>query len=224
VKRITGRIVEAYVGEYASGKSEVAVNRALELRGAGKEVTLVDLDTVEPFYTLRPLKKVLEEQGVYVIAWSTAETMGLGEAGSILKGEARWALKRTGDIILDVGYGAQGADTLNLIEGSKSDPHLKVLAVINLMRPLTSTVEEVVEYVHELKRIDGLINNTHLGEETTPEIVQEGARLVHEAAKILNLPVIATTALKEIYKQIGGVDACGTPVRLIKRYMPGALW
>ena len=27
------RVVEAYIGEYASGKSEIAVNRALELAG-----------------------------------------------------------------------------------------------------------------------------------------------------------------------------------------------
>ena len=50
------RIIEAYVGEYASGKSENAVNRALAIRGQGLSVTLVDLDTVEPCYTMRPIK------------------------------------------------------------------------------------------------------------------------------------------------------------------------
>ena len=58
------RIVEAYIGEYASGKSENAVNRALTLAKQGREVTLVDLDLVEPVYTLRPLISLLEEKGV----------------------------------------------------------------------------------------------------------------------------------------------------------------
>ena len=40
--------IEAYVGEYASGKSENAVNRAVALHRQGRPVTLVDLDTVEP--------------------------------------------------------------------------------------------------------------------------------------------------------------------------------
>ena len=61
------RVVEAYVGEYASGKSELAINRALELKNQGRMVTLVDLDTVEPFYTLRPVKKMLEEKGLVII-------------------------------------------------------------------------------------------------------------------------------------------------------------
>ncbi|MDO4542807.1 MAG: hypothetical protein Q4C00_08295, partial [Bacillota bacterium] len=70
------RIVEAYIGEYASGKSENAVNRSLELKKMGRKVTLVDLDLVEPVYTLRPLKAELTEAGINVIAWETQETLG----------------------------------------------------------------------------------------------------------------------------------------------------
>ena len=72
------RIVEAYIGEYASGKSENAVNRAVALKKAGHDVTLVDLDLVEPVYTLRPLKAMLTDMGINVIAWTTEETLGLG--------------------------------------------------------------------------------------------------------------------------------------------------
>ena len=73
------RVLEAYIGEYASGKSEVAINRALDLLTDGRKVTLVDLDIVEPFYTLRPLKKELEAKGLKVLAWDTSETHGLGK-------------------------------------------------------------------------------------------------------------------------------------------------
>lgn len=48
------RLVEAYVGEYASGKSENAVNRALDLLRMGRKVTLADLDLVEPCYLAVP--------------------------------------------------------------------------------------------------------------------------------------------------------------------------
>ena len=59
--------MEAFIGEYASGKSEVALNRALHLLQEGRRsVTLVDYDLIEPFYTLRPIKKLLEEKG-YVV-------------------------------------------------------------------------------------------------------------------------------------------------------------
>ncbi len=223
-KTITNRIVEAFVGEYASGKSEVAVNRALALSRENRKVTLVDLDLVEPCYTLRPIKNELISAGVDVLAWETCETIGLGETGNIIRADSRWALFRPGDIILDIGYGVDGSRTLNLLEGSSKDPDLKVIAVINTSRPMTGTVEDIVEYIGQLGRVDMLINNTHLGDETTAQIVQDGAIIVNEASQRLGIPVLATSATKEIAAEIGKVDCVGNPVWPLVRYMPRTLW
>jgi hypothetical protein len=221
---MTNRIVEAYIGEYAAGKSESAINRALELARQGRKVNLVDLDMVEPFYTLRPILKELSTLGLDVIAWKTEETMGLGEAGTLIKPAARWALRREGDIILDIGYGVDGARTLNLLEGAVKDPDLKVFAVINISRPMTSTVKDIVAEVNTMGRVDGLINNTHLAGETTVELVQEGARIVTEAAAILGLPVVATLAGAKLAGIIGPEDCMGNPVRPLERFMQKAFW
>ncbi|OPX85164.1 MAG: hypothetical protein A4E53_03630 [Pelotomaculum sp. PtaB.Bin104] len=218
------RIVEAYVGEYAGGKSENALNRALELARLGRKVILVDFDIVEPVYTLRPIQEELTALGVTVIAWKTKETQGLGEAGTTLKPGARWALMHQGDIILDIGYGVGGARTLNLLEGAYTDPDLKVIAVINISRPMTATVEDIVEQVSEMGRVDALLNNTHLSDETTAAVVQEGARVVTEAARLLNLPVVATAAIADVAKEIGPVDCMGIPVRPLTRFMQKAFW
>ncbi len=218
------RIVEAYVGEYASGKSECAVNRALELARRGRKVTLVDLDLIEPFYTLRSLQKELSAPGLTVIAWETRETLGLGEAGTVIKPAARWALRREGDIILDVGYGVEGSRTLNLVEGAARDPDLRILAVINVSRPMTAGVKDIVAETGAMGRVDGLINNSHLGGETTVELVQTGARIVTEAAAILGLPVAATLAETKLAGIIGPSDCMGNPVRPLQRFMPGAFW
>ena len=220
----TVRIVEAYIGEYASGKSENAINRALELLSEKRRVTLVDLDTVEPFYTLRPIKKKLEEMGLAVIAWSPEETMGLGEAGSLINQEMIWALHTEGDIIFDVGYGVHGSKIFNLIEGANTDPDLKIYAVVNIARPMTSTKEDIVAYIRELGQVDGIINNTHLGNETTSAVVQEGARMITEAAAELRLPLLYSAATKDIADQIGAQDQLGNPVKIITRYMPEAFW
>lgn len=221
---MTDRIVEAFVGEYAGGKSENALNRALELARQGRRVTLVDLDIVEPFYTLRPIQDELSSLGLTVLAWKTKDTVGLGEAGTVLKPETRWALRRPGDIILDIGYGVEGSKTLNLVEGSLADPDLKVLAVINISRPMTADVAAVVEHVRAMGRVDGLINNTHLGDETAVAVVQEGARVVTEAARILELPVVATAAAAAVAAELGPADCMGNPVRPLTRYMQKAMW
>ena len=58
------RWIEVFTGAYASGKSETSINRALTLQKKGEKVTLVDLDTVEPAYTLRPIKKKPSTNGL----------------------------------------------------------------------------------------------------------------------------------------------------------------
>lgn len=217
-------VVEAYIGEYASGKSENAVNRALWLMKQGRNVTLVDLDIVEPFYTLRPIKKKLEDMGITVLAWESRKTMGLGEAGNIIKPELRWVLKRAGDLILDVGYGVEGAKTLNLIHGVDDNPYLKIYAVVNASRPMTSTSEDIVDYVRSLGRVDGIVNNTHLGSDTDIEVIQNGTKIVGKASRILNIPVVFTTAEKKHQLLLGDVDYAGNHVFYIERFMPETFW
>jgi hypothetical protein len=72
--------------------------------------------------------------------------------------------------------------------------------------------------------VDGIINNTHMAEETTVEIVERGADMISEAAKILGIPVIATSAAGEIAEKIGDKDHLGHPVWPLHRYMPKTFW
>lgn len=218
------RIVEAYIGEYASGKSENAVNRALSLAEQGRKVTLVDLDLVEPVYTLRPLIEMLEEKGIRVIAWKTEETIGLGEAGSVLHPAMRWALRNEGDVILDIGYGAKGSAVLNLLEGIEDEKDLKVILVVNTLRPMTDSVEKIIEYLYETGPAHGMIANTHLGEQTTVELMVDGLEMVQEAAKKTGLPVLAM-AVDERFKEDFPEDTIhGVPLRFLRRYLPLGFW
>lgn len=216
--------VEAYLGEYAAGKSEVAVNRALACLAQGEQVTLVDLDLVEPTYTLRPLKPKLIPLGLTVIAWSTAETVGLGEAGMTLHPQAKAALRRPGTVILDVGYGPYGSSVLNLIDGIWEHPGLKQYLIVNTARPLTSTVALILEEAARFEQLTGLINNTHLGDESTAELVQRGAELVALAANELDIPMLASCALRPLADEIGSEDITGCPVWPLDRYLQDAFW
>lgn len=180
---------------------------------------------VEPFYTLRPIKRELEAAGLHVIAWETNETMGLGEAGSVTKPEMRWVLRRPGHIILDIGYGVEGAKTLNLVEGARESKELKIIAIINASRPMTSSVSDIIEHVQGLGKVDGIINNTHLGDETAAPVINEGARVVTEAAQQLQIPIIATTVDFELQHEFAsGQDVMGNPIRFIKRFMQKTFW
>jgi len=217
------RLVEAYVGEYASGKSEIAINRALELTRQGRRVTLVDLDTVEPFYTLRSLKEKLESFGINMICLSAKDAFGLGETGAMLNPKARWALRHEGDIILDIGYGVYGARTLNLVEGANESDELKVMLVINYSRPMTNSRERIKEYINSFDRIDFIVANTHLGDQTTAEIIIEGNQEILAVANELSLPVAYMAADINFAAELQKHQFL-VPVKFINRYMPEAIW
>ncbi|MCL5773918.1 MAG: hypothetical protein M1536_06005 [Firmicutes bacterium] len=220
----SSRIIEAYIGEFACGKSEIAINRALALLKESRRVTIADFDLVNPFYTLRPLIDKLESLGLKVIATRTEETIGLGEAGMIFTPQLKWVLRHEGDLILDVGYGPDGSRVLNLIEGIWQNPELKIICVLNIAKPITSDVKLIVEYIKGLGRVDAVINNSHLGSETDAEFVQAGARIVTEAARALNLPLLYSAAEESIAKEIGRYDCMENPVVPVKRYMADAFW
>ncbi len=211
------RVVEAYVGEYASGKSELAINRALELMTMQRQVTLVDLDIVEPFYTLRPIKDLLEREGLNIIAYSRSDSFGLGETGAMLNPKAKWALRIEGDIIFDVGYGVHGAKTLNLVEGAE-EAGVKVIAVINYMRPMTNSIERIKGYIKELGTVNAIVANTHLGTETTLDIIIKGNLEIFEAAKQIEIP-IAYIAMEEKFQEFINKEEFFVPVKFIKRYI-----
>lgn len=214
-------LAEAYVGEYASGKSEVAVNRALQLLSDASGVTLADLDLVEPCYTLRPLQDKLTKMGLKVISWQTGDVLGLGETGGIIHPAVRWVLHSSGPVVLDVGYGAFGAKTLDLLEKNE-EKDLRVYGVVNCGRPLTSSVEGIVDYVLSLGRVDGLVNNSHLGEETDEQFILESYEMVKKAADCLQLPLKATSVLPQFAAL--AEENCDTSVWLLQRYMDKAFW
>ncbi len=217
------RIIEAYIGEYASGKSEMSINRALELKSQGRQVTLVDLDTVEPFYTLRALKSDLEQMGINIISFAREQSFGLGETGAMLNPQARWALMNEGDVILDIGYGVQGARTLNLVEGAYESPDLEILAVINAARPMTNSAEKIIEYLNDLGRVDAIVLNTHLGDQTTADFITQGNAIILKSARQLGIP-IAYRAVAENLRDVIPSEPNEFPTKYIKRYMPGAIW
>ena len=220
---LKGPMIEAFVGEYASGKSEVSINRALMLASTNQRVTIVDLDTVEPFYTLRPIKKVLEDKGLTVVCWDTKDTMGLGEAGSLLKPEMRWVLRRGGHIVLDVGYVAHGAKIFNLVEGASDHPALKIFAVVNTTRPMTSDSYRIVQYLQTLGRLDGIVHNSHLAELTDRDTIISGLSEVRKAAEQLGIPIISTCVDVDKIPEVGELEL-DHPVWPIQRFMQKNIW
>ena len=221
------RSVEVYTGAYAGGKSETAINRARQFAKLNKQITLVDLDTVEPAYTLRPIADDLRKTGINVITRS--DNFGLGEAASYVTPAQVNCLSAEGDIIIDVGYGAGGLDILNILTGIREEKNLKIYLVVNTAKFETSTVENIIEYVDFARgtscqyNFTGAISNTHLGDETTKEDIIKGYNKLKEACSRINLPVRAIGVDEKLAKEFD-LTYDNTEIWLYKRLMPRAFW
>ena len=223
------RTVEVYAGAYASGKSETALNRARYLVEQGKKITLVDLDSVEPAYTLRPIAKELGELGINVI--TQPDNFGLGEAASYVTPAQINCLKNEGDIVIDVGYGAGGLDILDIITDIDEEKDLKIYLVVNTSKFETSTVENIIEYVsfseglekRPWKKFSGFISNTHFGDETTKEDIINGYEKLKKASAQLNIPIRAIGVPQNLAKDFES-NYDGIEIWIYNRMMPRAFW
>ena len=225
------RTVEIYTGAYASGKSENALNRAIEYIKENKKITLVDLDTVEPAYCMRPIENKLKSYGINLILQS--DYFGLGEAGSYVTNEQINCLKKTNeDIIIDVGYGVTGLDTLDILTDIDKEENIQIYLVVNTSKFETKDKDSIIEYINfnsgenkkPWKKITGLISNTHLGNETTYEDIINGFTILKRVSKETAIPVIAISADKKFKNYFPNKEYDKIPVRFLDRHMPEALW
>ncbi len=221
------RVVEIYAGAYASGKSETALNRARQYAQLNKQITLVDLDTVEPAYTLRPIANDLRQMGIDVI--TQPDNFGLGEAASYVTPAQVNFLSNDGDIIVDVGYGAGGLDILDIVNNIDKETNLQAYLVVNTAKFETSTIDNIIEYVDFTRGSErkydfsGMISNTHFGDETTKEDIINGYNKLKIASQKVNIPIRAI-GIDEKLAQDFALTYDGVEVWAYKRMMPKAFW
>jgi len=211
--------VTVVVGHFGSGKTEIALNGALELASAGERITLADCDVVKPYFRSRAARDLLAEAGVELLA-PTGETT---HADLPIVVPAIRNVLRDPDrkLIMDVGGDDTGARVLGSLSDVVPVEGTSCLVVLNFMRPFTRTVDEAVEMVRSIEAVaqvavTGLVSNTHLMAETTTEVVLEGLRLAEETGRRLGLPVEAVAATEEIAGELD-VDRLPCPLLVLRR-------
>lgn len=193
------------VGHYGSGKTEFALNLAFRLRAEGKPVTIVDLDTVNPYFRTNDIRKKLEESGIGVIAPIYANTnLDL----PALPPEIYAAFEKTAEyVIFDVGGDDEGATALGQYKMRFDAQPYEMLAVVNLKRPLTSSAEEIAQSVRLIEQtsrlhVDALVNNTNLSYATQASDVAESMEEVLRAAQLLDISVKCTSVRRDLAEKM----------------------
>ena len=190
------------VGNYGSGKTELALNLALA-SNEKMSTTLVDLDIVNPYFRSGEKAEELRAAGVRVLmptfAMSTVDIPAL-------PAEIQSVFEQPSDrVIFDVGGDDTGAAALGRYAPSfrRYREDTTVCLVINAMRPLTQTAEDVVDLAQRIAArgrmdIDVIINNTNLADQTDADMVRTGRQVAEEAAKLLGVKRVVDAAMPEL--------------------------
>lgn len=198
MKRIT-----VFSGHYGSGKTNVALSVALGLARSGQSVTVADLDIVNPYFRTKDSARELEKAGIELICSDYANT----NVDIPALPQSMYAITddRSRKVVVDLGGDDRGALALGrLAPAMLEENDFDLFAVINMFRPLTKTAEETVGVMKEIEaasglRFTGLVNNSNLGEETTPETVLSSLPYAEETARLTGLPIVMTTVEKELF-------------------------
>ncbi len=189
------RRVTILAGHFGSGKTEITINAALALAAGDIAVSVVDLDVVKPYLRSRSARNILAHAGVELVApsgeyYSSDLPIILPEIRARLRNPSR-------KLLMDAGgddTGVRAVASLTDVIPDDSDFFL----VLNFRRPFTPDVESALTMIAEIEatsrlKVTGILSNTHLMGETTPEIVREGYDMALETARRVGTRVAAVT-------------------------------
>ncbi len=207
------------VGNYGSGKTEVAINLAFTCRQETNDVQVVDLDLVNPYFRTREARHLLNTHGIdLVLPPAPYLHADLPIVSPAVSGAIRQGRRLT---ILDVGGDGVGATVLaSLADAFRGQP-VQLLQVINRHRPHTDTVEGCLAMRTQIEAsaqlpVTGWIGNTHLMEMTTSDMILAGFDFASEVSQASHLPLVFVTAPQSLYASLNR-EVIDCPVLPIER-------
>lgn len=187
--------IKIIYGHYGCGKTNLSLNLAIDLAKKGEKVTIADMDVVNPYFRSGDYKDLLDRYGIDIVASDFSHTnLDLPSIPASMYS----IFVREGTVIIDVGGDDAGAYALGRFSSKIKEAGYEAYYVVNGRRTLTSTPEEAVLILREIEKASslpatGVINNTHLQNFTTPQIIEEGYEFAKKTAELLSLPLVATT-------------------------------
>lgn len=192
------------IGNYGSGKTEIAMNFALNASKTGKTL-LIDLDMINTYFRLSDRRDLFEGTGVEMIAPHFANS---GVEMLTVPAEIAKAFDMDWDtVIIDLG-GDAGASALgqyhNKLElARQSGAEVNLYNVVNTNRPMAGTPQKLVRLMRDMQRkarweVTGFIHNTNMSYETTVQDLESGYAVVKAASEETGVPVLYTAGKREV--------------------------
>ena len=134
------------IGNYGSGKTELALNFAFKAAAQGLRTELLDLDMVNTYFRLTERGKMARMKEIRLVSPNYASS---GIETLSLPAEVASAFDMDWDcVVFDVGGDAVGSTALGRYHQDFMDlgpGELEVLNVVNIRRPLAGTAEKIMK-------------------------------------------------------------------------------
>lgn len=208
-------------GHYGSGKTNIAVNLAFFLKKFRDKLAIADVDIVNPYFRTKDSQRELEAAGIRLICSEYANT----NVDLPALPQEVYAVTDNPDLtaIIDVGGDDRGALALGRWRDAiLAEDNYEMLLVVNRFRPLTVDCASTVEVMREIEvasrlPFTGIVNNSNLGEETTPEDVLSSMEYAHEICAATGLSLKMTTVHEKLYDQLQGKIENLFPLKLQRK-------
>ncbi|ACB85253.1 hypothetical protein [Natranaerobius thermophilus] len=190
-----------FAGHFGSGKTENAINYSMWLQSQGEQVSLIDLDIINPYFRSREVQTVLEEQGINPII----PRKELQQADfPVITPQVRGALSQPeGKIIVDLGGDPDGSIPMGSFKNFISEENYEMWLVLNANRIQTSNYDKTIDLAKNIQKssrlkITGIINNTHMKNDTTEEDIIKGYKFSQQVSQYFGVPLIYTTVPEQL--------------------------
>ena len=190
------------IGNYGSGKTEIAINLAVQSASAGKNTLVIDLDKVNDYFRMSDRVDVLRENKVNLVSPTFA---GQGVTPSNMSAAVASAFAGDWDLcVFDVGGDSAGAMSLGRYhqDFAALDPaQLEVYDIVNVFRSMSESPEKILNLKEEMEgfarlKVTGFVNNSNLLNFASADDIRQGYDVLKETSDISGIPVMHTTGRK----------------------------
>lgn len=193
-------------GHYGCGKTNFSINIAADLQKKYGDVTLVDLDLVNPYFRSSDFGNILENLGIKLIAPVCAHSNL--DIPSIPAEMYSVFDNPSGHIVIDVGGDDVGATALGrFAKRINSFEDKQILYVVNKYRPLADNCNDCCEILSEIERVSrvkitGVVNNSHLMTYTTENDILSSTEYADDIAKKAGVKVEMTAVRRDLADEL----------------------
>jgi hypothetical protein len=217
ISQVFNHRISIVTGHYGTGKTEFAVNLALALAGAGEPVMVADLDIVNPYFRSRERRSLLEEAGIRLI--SSSQACADADVPSLPPELLTILENRNVRGVLDIGGDPVGARVLARFQPRIVQEDYQLIYVLNANRPEVRDAENAITYLRSIEAVTGLtctgiVNNTHLCDETTENTIRKGAALAAQVSRETGIPILCHVAAATLAPNLSDLSEPVFPITI----------